>query len=102
MRKCPRTLDKPILLLGLELEDLGLLALAGGGGGLLFGPVIPGIAAIVGWVMLVRFKRDKPQGYLLHYLYAKGLELPGLLPPVNKFRFYGAYVSHNISKLSVS
>ena len=88
--KCPRTLDKPILLLGLEMEDLGVLILLGGGGGVLFGPVIPGIMTIVGWAMIWRFKRDKPSGYLLHWLYMHGSQLPGLIPSPKKVRYYGA------------
>ncbi len=89
-RKCPRTLDKPILLAGLELEDLGILVLIGGGGGVLLGPVIPGVAAIAGWIFLVRFKRDKPEGYLLHWLYMKGAQLPGLVPSPGKVQYYAS------------
>ena len=90
-RKCPRTLDKPILLFGLELEDLAALLVFGGGGSLILGPIIPGIGTIVGWIALLKFKRDKPAGYLLHWLYSRGLELPGLLPPLSKIKHYGAY-----------
>ena len=101
MRKCPKTLDKPILLFGLEIEDLGILMFLGGGGGLLFGPAIPGVASIVGWVALVQFKRDKPSGYVLHRLYAQGLQLPGLLPPFKKTKYFGVYGSDQITKLPV-
>ncbi len=84
IKKCPRTIDTPILLFGLEIEDVGLLALIVGVGGLLIGPMIHGVIAFVGWVALVWFKRDKPQGYLLHRMYSKGFDLPGLLPPLLK------------------
>ena len=90
-RKCPRTLDKPILLFGLELEDVALLSLVAGVGSILIGPMFPGIIAMAGWVILVRFKRDKPSGYLLHWLYKNGFELRGLIPPPCKVKKYGAY-----------
>ena len=89
-RKCPRTLDKPILLFGLELEDVALLSLVVGIGSLLFGPMVPGAAAITGWIVLLRFKRDKPSGYVLHWLYAQGFQLPGLIPPPKEVKYYGA------------
>jgi hypothetical protein len=100
-RKCPRTLDKPILLFGLELEDLAALLIFGGGGCLFIGPVIPGIGTIIGWVMLLRFKQDKPQGYLLHWLYAQGFELPGLIPPLSKVKYYGVYGTNNFPQFQV-
>ena len=102
MRQCPKTLDKPILLFGLELEDLGILLFLGGGGGLFLGPIIPGIAAIFGWIGLVQFKRDKPSGYILHRLYEYGLQLPGLLPPLRKANYYGVYGTHSITKFTFS
>ena len=97
-RICPRTLDKPILLFGLEVEDLAIVLIIGGGGGVLFGPVLPGLASIAAWIFLVRFKRDKPAGYILHYLYAKGSDLPGLIPSPNKVRKYGVYARHSITQ----
>jgi len=90
-RKCPRTLDKPLLLFGLEVEDVAILTLVGGVGSILFGPIIPGICAIVGWVVLMQFKKDKPSGYLLHWLYAQGIDFPGLIPPIKKVERYGIY-----------
>lgn len=87
-RKCPRTIDKPILLFGLEVEDIALLALVVGVGGLLTGPVIPGFIALFGWIALACFKRDKPSGFLLHFLYSKGFDLPGLIAPLTKVKQY--------------
>ncbi len=92
--KCPRTIDKPVLLFGLELEDVALLALLVGAGGLCLGPAIPGVIAIVGWVALVLFKRDKPPGYLVHWLYSKGFDLPGLISPLTKVRQYSLCKIH--------
>jgi hypothetical protein len=102
-RKCPRTLDKPILLFGLEIEDVGLLAAVGGIGSVLFGPAIPGILSIVGWFILIQFKKDKPTGYLIHWLYNAGIDFPGLIPPIRKVQQYGIYArSSIIQKFPVS
>ena len=88
---CPRTLDKPILLMGLEMEDLGLLCLIIGLLSLFMGPLLPGAGGLVGWFALARFKRGKPAGYLLHRLYALGFDLPGLLPPLSKAGKYAVF-----------
>lgn len=90
-RKCPQTLDKPLLMFGLELEDIGLLGLIGGVGSLLFGPLIPGICAITGWFILMHFKKGKPSGYLIHWLYSQGIDFPGLIKPIKKVQYYGIY-----------
>ena len=90
-RKCPRTLDKSLLIFGLEIEDIGLLSLVGGIGSILFGPIVPGIVAIAAWFILMEFKKDKPNGYLLHWLYDQGIDFPGLIPPVKKSKQYGIY-----------
>lgn len=91
--KCPRTLDKPILLFGLEMEDIALLSLITGVTGLIIGPMVPGIFMMVGWMALIRIKRDKPEGYLIHLLYKHGFEFKGLLPPVNKINRYSVLKS---------
>ena len=90
-RKCPRTLDKPVLLFGLEPEDLGLLTLAVGTLSLFLGPMVPGVCGIAGWFVLARFKRGKPAGYLLHKMYSMGFDLPGLLPPISKAGTYAVF-----------
>lgn len=100
-RKCPRTLDKPILLFGLELEDVAIVALIVGIGSLLFGPMIPGILGVGIWMLLLQFKKDKPQGYMLHWLYSKGFQMPGLIPPFNDVNEYGAYGTRNFKKLTI-
>jgi len=78
-RPCPRTLDRPIQVFGLEPEDLvgvGLVAIA-----LLF--LIDGIVAVgtgLGlWIALMRLKAGKPPGHLFALAYRRGLI--DLLPP---------------------
>lgn len=78
-KNCPRTLDKPILLFGLETEEVAMIILLAGIGSLILGPLYPGIFGILSWFGLIEFKKDKPSGYLIHYLYAQGLSMPGLI-----------------------
>ena len=81
MRPCPKTIDKPLLILGLEGEDIAVLMLCFGVPAILISPAIP-LGLILGaWPSLVWFKRGKPEGYVLHALYRIGLPLKGLLPP---------------------
>ena len=102
-RKCPITLDKPILMFGLEMEDVCLLGLIGGVGSILCGPIVPGILAIMGWIILMQFKRGKPSGFLIHWLYHQGMSFPGLMPPVKTFQRYGIYGSkHHSKKITIS
>lgn len=72
-RPCPRTLDRPIQVFGLEPEDLvgvGLAAIV-----LLF--LWDGIAAVgtgLGlWIALMRLKAGKPPGHLYALAYRHGL-----------------------------
>ena len=88
MRKCPRTLDKPFMILGLEMEDIAVLVLFAGLLSLFVDPFISGGIFFCGWVILKNMKKNKPLGYVMHYLYKKGLVIKGLIPPVknlNKF-----------------
>ena len=102
-RKCPRTLDKPLLLFGLEVEDIGILFAVGGLGCILFNPMIPGLMTIAGWIFLMQFKKGKPAGYLIHWFYAQGIEFPGLIPPVKKVTQYSIYGKNtHIKKFTIS
>lgn len=94
MRKCYRCIDRPQVYFGLEIEDVALLSVGVGIGSLLIEPYIPGIVGACSWIMLVKFKQGKPPGYVLHCLYAYGIDLPGLLPSWKKIQHYGAYGSH--------
>ncbi len=83
MRNCPRTIDKPLLILGLEGEDVAVLMIFFGIPAVLFSPTIPLLAFFMSWPFLAFFKRGKPEGYMLHYLYRLGIPFDGLLPPGN-------------------
>ena len=81
MRTCPKTIDKPLLILGLEGEDIAVLMLFFGIPAILISPAVPLGLILIAWPALVGFKRGKPEGYVLHALYRIGLPLKGLLPP---------------------
>ena len=87
MRYCPRTIDKPLLILGLEGEDIGILMLLFGVPAVLFQPTIPVLMFGVAWPALAIAKRGKPEGWVLHFLYYLGVPLKGLLPPEDRVRF---------------
>ena len=90
MRACSKTIDKPLLILGLEGEDVAVLMFVFGIPAIMISPVIPLMLIFVAWPLLVAFKRGKPQGYVLHALYRRGMPFKGLLPPGNDVR-YSAY-----------
>lgn len=87
-KTCPRTLDRPIIIFGLEPEDLVLVGLVSGI--ILF--VVDAIPAVltgaVMWIGLSRVKAGKPPGHAYELLYRSGLlrwapsflKVPHLLP----------------------
>lgn len=72
-KSCPRTLDRPIMIFGLEPEDLVMVGLVAGI--ILFTvDAIPAVltgAAI--WIGLSRVKAGRPSGYVYELLYRSGL-----------------------------
>jgi len=91
MRKCLRTIDKPLLLFGLEPEDLGVLALACGFMILFFDTLYAGVVFFGGWVFLRVLKQGKPQGYIMHLFYKHGIRIKGLIEPpkiVNRYSVF--------------
>ena len=90
MRPCPKTIDKPLLILGLEGEDIAVLMFFFGIPAILISPAIPLGLIFIAWPALVFFKRGKPEGYVLHVLYQWGLPLKGLLSPgIRRYSPYG-------------
>lgn len=81
MKKSQRTIDKPLLLFGLEPEDVGLLALAAGSMILFFGTFYAGAVFFGGWVILRLLKRGRPSGYIVHLFYKHGIRIKGLIDP---------------------
>jgi hypothetical protein len=87
MRPCPKTIDKPLFILGLEPEDMALLMLGFGVPAILISPAVPLGCILFAWPALAAFKRGKPEGYVLHALYRLGFPLPGLVAPGAPRRF---------------
>ena len=87
-KTCPRTLDRPIMIFGLEPEDLVLVGLVSGA--ILFAvDAIPAVlAGALLWVGLSRIKAGKPPGHVYELLYRSGLlrwspsfmKVPHLIP----------------------
>lgn len=90
MRRCSRTLDKPLLILGLEGEDVAVLMVLFGVPAVLLSPGLPLMLFFAAWPTLAVFKRGKPEGFVLHFLYKLGVPLQGLLPPGEMVR-YGVF-----------
>ncbi|MFH0754156.1 MAG: type IV conjugative transfer system protein TraL [Candidatus Omnitrophota bacterium] len=93
MKPCPKTIDKPLLILGLEGEDVAVLMLVFGVPAILISPAAL-VLIFAAWPALVYFKRGKPQGYVLHTFYRLSLPLPGLLPPQVPGQRFGVKGKH--------
>ncbi len=88
-KPCARTLDRPIVIFGLEPEELVLIGLVAGA--ILF--LIDAIPAVLAggalWLALSRIKAGKPPGHLFELFHRSGLmrrapgflRAPHLLPP---------------------
>lgn len=95
MRPCSRTIDRPLLILGLEGEDIAVLLCLFGIPAILFSPAVPVIALFAAWPLVAWFKRDKPEGFVIHFFYRWGVPFQGLLPPGEKIRF-ACYVGDDV------
>ena len=79
---CPKHLDEPVLILGLEPEDYGLVMLV-----LLLASLVASALLSFGLALLAglacgRLKRGQPPGALIHALHRlEILPIPGLLRP---------------------
>lgn len=72
-KPCARTLDRPILIFGLEPEDLILVG-AVSGAILFFWDAFPAIGAgALLWIGLSRVKAGRPAGYLFTLLFRSGV-----------------------------
>ena len=91
MKNCPRNIDKPITLLGLELEDLAIVVGLIGIIRALSNIFIAIAIAIVGGVILKRAKRGKPKAHIQHLFYRMGVSFPGFLPPIQRVKIYSPW-----------
>lgn len=72
-KPCPRTLDRPIVVFGLEPDELVLVGLAAGAILFAWDPV-PAVLCGGGlWLALSRIKAGKPPGHLFELLYRTGV-----------------------------
>jgi hypothetical protein len=91
MKKCARTIDRPLLLFGLEPEDVGLLALVSGSLIIFFDPFYAGAVFFGGWLVLRLAKQGKPQGYIVHLFYKHGMRIKGLIEPPKRVSWYSVF-----------
>ncbi len=91
MKKCCRTIDRPLLLFGLEPEDVGILALISGFLIIFFDPFYAGTVFFGGWILLRIMKQGKPQGYLAHLFYKHGVRIKGLIDPPERVGRYSVF-----------
>src|SRR3989338_800845 len=91
MKICHRTIDRPLLILGLEMEDIGLLAGLSWVVMVFYDTFFGGVVFFGGWWLLMFLKRGKPQGYITHLLYKLGFSIEGLLPPPKKISRYAVF-----------
>ena len=81
MRECPKSIDKPFLYLGLELEEIGVVFIVFF---FLLNVTYIFVAfflTIFTWILFYKIRKGKPEGALLHFMYKSGIPLQGLLPP---------------------
>lgn len=87
-KACPRTLDRPIAIFGLEPEEMVAVGLLSGAILFLIDPVPAVAAGAASWLGLSKLKAGKPPGHLFELLYRSGLlrwapsflRVPHLLP----------------------
>ena len=102
--RCNRDIDKPVLILGMEPEDIVFVMM-------LFGACVFILAVSAGVAIFVcvifvfilrKLKAGKPAGYLVHQLYKFGVKTKGLLPPhrtwffLKKRRLYSCWHEEEI------
>ena len=96
-KACPRTLDRPIVVFGLEPEELVLIGLVAGGILIAIDPIPAVLVGAAGWIALSRLKEGKPPGYLYEAAHRNGLldRLPAAFRPSHllpaKVRYLDAF-----------
>lgn len=87
-KSCPKSIDKPITVLGMEVEDVAVIMVILGVSQIIIGMVLALPLAIIAAFVVKQIKRGKPRGYLQHLLYHWGVNYPGTLPPPKKIKEY--------------
>lgn len=88
MRPCPRNIDKPLMIFGLEPEDIALLGICFGFLEFFFSAELSMVMTGAGGFVLKQIKKGKPKGYIIHGLYRFGIPYDGLIPYPKKPRRY--------------
>ncbi|MEM4134428.1 MAG: type IV conjugative transfer system protein TraL [Candidatus Micrarchaeia archaeon] len=84
MKNCPRNIDKPFQVLGLDVEEVVFLLIWTGIIQVIFDVLIALATTIALIIVIKKIKAGKPRGYLMHFLYKKlNLKIKGL-PPFKK------------------
>ncbi len=91
MKNCPRTIDRPITLLGFEMEDFVLIIVWLGVVNLIAGGPIALLTTIAITIFLKIVKRGKPRGFLRHILYHWGVPFGKVLPPPKRLKRYAPF-----------
>lgn len=72
-KPCPRTLDRPIVIFGLEPEEFVMVGVVSGAILFLVDAIPAVLAGAALWLGLARVKAGKPPGHLFELFYRSGL-----------------------------
>jgi len=97
MRKCPKAIDRPFSILGLDIDEMCILIVIFYAILSISYLLIASVFVCFTWPFILRIKKGKPKGALIHFLYKLGLPLEGLIPPVKNDEKF-ALVSKAFSK----
>lgn len=95
MRKCPKSIDKPFLILGLEIEEMCVLIFCFYSLATMTYLYIAFVFICFAWIFFLHIKKGKPQGALIHFFYKRGLPLEGLIKPVKTGQRFSLFSKNN-------
>ncbi len=89
MKQCFRSLGKPIVILGLEIEELATILVFIGALSVIFNIIFALSCGIIAGIILKKSKKGRPPGFLKHFLYYHmGISSKGILPSPKKVKAY--------------
>jgi hypothetical protein len=89
MKQCFRSLNKPITLLGLDIEELAIILMFTGILVVIFNIIIALSGSILAGLILKKTKKGRYPGFFKHWLYYHtGIKFKGLLPSPKKQKAY--------------